>query len=76
MFIKETAEFANDSFIQRKLKNAIKAKCIWKNFANNVLALYLNIKVHSFNHLFLLVSRLYNEIFEAIVENNRECDLS
>jgi len=26
MFVEETEEFANDGFVQRKLKNAIKAK--------------------------------------------------
>jgi len=34
MFVEETGEFANDSFVQRKLKNAIEVKRMWKNFAS------------------------------------------
>lgn len=55
MFVEETGEFANDSFVQRKLKNTIEAKHMWKNFVNTSRSILVLRTISNFVIIFVCI---------------------
>jgi len=63
MFVEETGEFTNDSFVQRKLKNAIKVKRMWKNFASTSSVLNTRSPSLFIYLVFIILNAIANSCF-------------